>query len=386
MPDAALHVLLVEDDDAYAALLAAELAAIGSPLRLERVTTLHDAEQRLPLSGFDAILLDLGLPDSEGLATVDRMHAAAPAVPMVIVTAHQDDDLAFQAVQRGADDYLVKDEINARVVTRCIRYARERSGLRRTLREREEQLRQAQKMEAVGRLAGGIAHDFNNVLTAIIGYADLLLDQFEEGDPRRADVEEIRQSANRAATLTRQLLAFSRRQIMLPRTIDLHEVAKGIENMLGRLVSSDVIIEIASEVGLWPVRADPGQVEQVLMNLAANARDAMPAGGRLTIETSNVRIDTEDSRERPGLKPGDYVCLRVTDTGGGIPPDALAHIFEPFYTTKGLGKGTGLGLATVYGIVKQMRGGIYVESTGPSGTRFAVFLPRVPAPDATSAP
>jgi two-component system, cell cycle sensor histidine kinase and response regulator CckA len=386
MPNSPLHVLLVEDDDAYAALLASDLDAIQARMDVRRVASMLAAEQALRAAPVDAILLDLGLPDSVGIDTVERMHALAPGVPIVVVTAHDDEAVALQAVQQGADDYLVKGSADAQVVTRALRYARERSALRRALVEREEQLRQAHKMEAVGRLAGGIAHDFNNVLTAIIGYADLLRDQFEDGDQRRADVEEIRRSADRAAALTRQLLAFSRRQVMQPRVLDLQAVVVGLERLLRRLVGTDVVIELEAAPGVWPVRADQGQIEQVLMNLAANARDAMPEGGRLVVATHNVEIEHPNPRDLPGLKPGQYACLDVTDSGTGIPEDVRPHIFEPFFTTKEQGKGTGLGLATAYGIVKQMGGGIYLEPSETRGTRFRIYFPRVPGPDASGVP
>jgi len=247
----------------------------------------------------------------------------------------------------------------------------------------EEQLRQAQKMEAVGRLAGGVAHDFNNVLTAIFGYSDLLLEEFPLDDPRRADVQEIRRSAERAATLTRQLLAFSRKQVMQPRVLNLNDVISNVQSLLRRLVGEDIEVQLDLRKELIPVVADPGQMEQVLMNLAANARDAMPEGGQLKISTSNVQIESVPF-ERPGLKSGHYAALTVHDTGTGMPDHVRTHIFEPFFTTKEQGKGTGLGLATVYGIVKQSGGGIYVESGEGQGTTFVIYLPTPPAEVVTS--
>jgi len=231
-------------------------------------------------------------------------------------------------------------------------------------------------MEAVGRLAGGIAHDFNNVLTAIFGYTDLLRDQLPEGDSRRADLDEIRRSAERAASLTRQLLAFSRKQVMQPRVLDLNEVVENVQKLLTKLVGDDVALDLEPDPDLWRVKADPGQVEQVLMNLAANARDAMPEGGRLVIATANVTMGDDDVRDLPGLVPGDYARMRVTDSGEGMSEDVRRNIFEPFFTTKEQGKGTGLGLATVYGIVKQTGGSIWVYSEPRRGTTFKVYLPR----------
>ena len=251
----------------------------------------------------------------------------------------------------------------------------DRKEVEAALRKSEDQLRQAHKMEAVGRLAGGIAHDFNNVLTAIFGYVDLLLDQLEETDPKRADVLEIKGCAERAASLTRQLLAFSRRQVMQPRTIDLNVVVTRLERLIARLVGEDVPIslELLAEEPL--VLADPGHIEQVLMNLAANARDAMPEGGTLKIATRSEEV-VQPSEYRPGLKPGVYELLVVSDTGTGIADSVRDRIFEPFFTTKEIGKGTGLGLATVYGIIKQSGGCIYADSTEGKGTTFTIYLPR----------
>ena len=503
-----LRVLLVDGDDEYAAYVGRELAP---SVALERVVSVKTARRALDGDRYDAILLDLSLPDSSGLATVATVCEAAYDVPIVVLTSEADDTMAVQAVQRGADDYLPKQTTDGTVLMRSLRYSLERAALRRSLRQREarfralvensydaislvdenfyivydsravervtgftpeerighrvdeflhpddvaaiaeqyryclthpdevlrfefrylhkdgvyrwgeaigvnrlqdptvqavvvnhrditdrrameqrlrqseEQLRQAQKMEAVGRLAGGVAHDFNNVLTAIFGYSDLLLEQFTLDDPRRADVQEIRRSAERAATLTRQLLAFSRKQVMQPRLLNLNEVIANVQNLLRRLVGEDIQVQLELEPSLTPVMADPGQMEQVLMNLAANARDAMPEGGRLDISTATARVDAERF-ERPGLKPGHYATLVVHDTGTGMAEHVRTHIFEPFFTTKEQGKGTGLGLATVYGIVKQSGGGIYVDSGEGQGTTFIVYLPTPPAELVTSFP
>jgi two-component system, cell cycle sensor histidine kinase and response regulator CckA len=503
MPADTLRVLLVEDDTAYATTIGAELRHAG--IDLKRVCTIARAECELAQRGFDAVLLDVGLPDSQGIDTVNRVHNAAPNVPIIVLASSDDDGLAALSLQRGAQDYLLKSEADAAVLARALRHARERGTFRRSLRggearfralvehshdavtlldergiviysslaiarvtgyapeerlgqsidaivhpeelpyvterfqhclrhpdevlhveyrfrhkdggwrwgeavavnrlndpavgavvlnhrditdrrtveaalrDREEQLRQAQKMEAVGRLAGGIAHDFNNVLTAIFGYSDLLLDQLRSDDPRRSDVEEIRRAADRAASLTRQLLAFSRKQVMQPRVLDLNEVITGIRKLLARLVGEDVRVEIRIGPDLVRVRADPGQVEQVLMNLAANARDAMPEGGTLSINTHNEQVRAE-TQGRPGLLPGRYAVVEVGDTGVGMPAAVRDRVFEPFFTTKELGKGTGLGLATVYGIVKQTGGAIYAESEEGQGTTFIVYLPEAATP------
>ncbi len=250
----------------------------------------------------------------------------------------------------------------------------------------ETQLRQAQKMEAVGRLAGGIAHDFNNLLTAILSYVDFLLVSLGPEHPARNDAEEVRRAALKAADLTRQLLAFSRRQVLQPKLLDLNVIVIEMEKLLRRLIGEDVVLhtDLAADLGL--VRADPSQLEQVIVNLAVNARDAMPVGGKLTIETAETDADEVRSHGQAVVEPGRYVMLRIRDTGQGIDAATRARMFEPFFTTKEQGRGTGLGLATVYGIVKQSGGYIWVDSELGRGTAFTVHLPRVEAPAADAAP
>ncbi|HXG84987.1 MAG TPA: PAS domain S-box protein [Pyrinomonadaceae bacterium] len=244
-------------------------------------------------------------------------------------------------------------------------------------RQREEQLRQSQKLESVGRLAGGIAHDFNNMLTAINGYSSLTLRRLKADDPLRRNIEEIKKAGERSAALTHQLLAFSRRQVLLPKVLDINQTVNDINFMLKRLIGEDVQLVSALSSAIGRVEVDPGQLSQVIMNLAVNARDAMPTGGVLTIETGNVYLDEEFAARHVPTQSGHYVMLAVTDTGTGIAPETREHIFEPFFTTKEVGKGTGLGLATVYGIVKQSGGYIWVESELGLGTTFKIYLPRV---------
>ncbi len=254
-------------------------------------------------------------------------------------------------------------------------------GITRDVTERmqlEEQLRNAQQMEAVGRLAGGVAHDFNNILSIIMGHGELLLRTGEVDERVRNGLEQIRRAAERAASLTQQLLAFGRKQVLQPRTLDLNESVADIQKMLARVIGEDIELVASLHPSLLPVKADPGQIEQVLMNLAINARDAMPQGGRLTMETSNMELTAEQARDRD-LAAGSYVMLKVTDTGHGMDAATLAHIFEPFFTTKPRGKGTGLGLATVYGILKQSGGSIQVESEANRGTEFRIYLPAAAA-------
>ncbi|MDB6110722.1 MAG: Blue-light-activated protein, partial [Pedosphaera sp.] len=253
------------------------------------------------------------------------------------------------------------------------------------LHRSEEQLRQSQKMEAVGRLAGGVAHDFNNLLTVIGGYCSLSQLQMEEGHPLQKSIAEIQKASERAASLTSQLLAFSRKQVLQPRVLQLNEVVGGMEKMLRRLIGEDVELSTTFDAALGNVKADPGQIEQVIMNLAVNARDAMPRGGKLSISTANVTIDHQTNFRNRTLEAGEYVLLALSDNGMGMTGEVKAHLFEPFFTTKGLGKGTGLGLATCYGIVCQSGGDIRVYSEPNSGTTFKIYLPRTDAKPEASA-
>jgi signal transduction histidine kinase/CheY-like chemotaxis protein len=279
-------------------------------------------------------------------------------------------DFAYQLEAQGGDEVAEVTQAFDRMRQTLQRNDSERKQL-------EEQLRQSQKMEALGRLAGGVAHDFNNLLTIIKGHSDLLLDWLKSSEAPHKSCQQIHKAADRAAGLTRQLLAFSRKQVLQPKVLDLNVLIAEMDKLLERIIREDVEFAFLPGKGFGSVKADPGQIEQVLLNLTVNACDAMPKGGRLTIETSSLTVDRDYAQKRPGLNQGSFVLLSATDTGHGMDAKTKARIFEPFFTTKDVGKGTGLGLATVYGIVKQSGGFIWVESSPGTGTRFEVYLPQV---------
>jgi signal transduction histidine kinase len=292
-----------------------------------------------------------------------------------VVSGGVDETTILAAMRAGASDYVMKDNL-MRLGPAVDRELREAEG-RRERRRLLEQFRHAQKLEAIGRLASGMAHDFNNLLTVITGYAEMLLADNTLSGSARARLEEIRSAAGRGSTLTRQLLIFSRKQPLVPKVIHLNELVSNMEKMLHRLIGEDINLKTVLDPELGSVQTDTGQFEQVIMNLVVNARDAMPQGGNLTIETQDMEFD---SGPRPlGLEPGRYAMLAVTDSGIGMDAETRSHLFEPFFTTKEAGKGTGLGLATAYGIVRQSGGAISVSSEPGMGSTFRIYLPLVDA-------
>ncbi len=473
-----IRVLLVEDNPGDARLFTELLRDAGaSQLRVVHVDRLAAALDHLTRDSFDVVLLDLSLPDADGLDTLVRAHAQAPKTPIVVLTGHDDEALAVRAVRAGAQDYLVKGHVDGELLVRSIRYASERGRALEALERREEhyrsliehsldlisilnldgtiryaspsherllghqldelvgrnvlsfvhpddkarvetalvhgnngrpvecrvhhsdgswrvlesfsrdlshiagvngmvvnarditerkrleeQLHHSQRLEAVGRLAGGVAHDFNNLLMVITGYSHMLLDAMHPSDPARLDLEQVVKASDRATDLTRQLLAFSRRQGVRAALVDLNALVSDMDRMLRRVLGEDIEFTAILAPQLNAVRADPGQIEQVILNMVVNARDAMPGGGKVLLETRNA-----------GTPARDFVTLSIRDTGIGMDSQVLSRIFEPFFTTKE--HGTGLGLATSYGIIKENGGDLRVESAPGKGTTFRIELP-----------
>ena len=377
--DGHLKVLLVEDDEEDYLLSKDVFRRIeGTRYSVHWVCDCRSAREAVQERDYDVCLVDYRLGREDGVQLVRELVTDGHDLPVIVMTGQGDRDVDAEATRAGAADYLVKGEVTPALLERTIRYAMQSRADLRALRESEAQLRQAQKMEAIGLLAGGVAHDFNNLLLAIRGYGELAK---SNPDDQRADewLNEVLKASDQAAALTKQLLAFGRRQINRPRNLNLNDVIAETQLMLDRLLGERVEIIAALDTQLGTAKADPGQLNQVLVNLAVNARDAMPDGGRLTIETKNVVLDEAYAREHLGAAPGRYAMLAVTDTGVGMDKETAARIFEPFFTTKPEGQGTGLGLSTVYGIVTQSQGYMSVYSEPGWGTVFRIYLPLVDA-------
>jgi signal transduction histidine kinase len=372
-----LRLLLVEDCQPDAELLVHELQAGGYDVTIERVETAEALRAALDTKSWDLVLSDYSLPSfsaPEALAIVKETHAE---LPFIIVSGTIGEDTAVTALKAGAADFLVKGRL-ARLLPAIERELKEVALRTARLREQqalEDQLRQSQKLEGIGRLAGGIAHDFNNLLTAIMGYTEMILDQIGPDKPISKDLEEIRAASERAVGLTRQLLAFSRKQTLHLAPIDLNEVVSGMRDMLQRLIGDAVTISLRPTPALAPILADRTQVEQILMNLVVNARDAMPEGGTIAVETGWADEIEVTAVTHETAAAGHYARLRVIDTGAGMDAETQSRIFEPFFTTKPIGHGTGLGLSTVYGVIQQLGGHLAVSSQPGRGTTFTLYFP-----------
>ncbi|MCC6746103.1 MAG: response regulator [Deltaproteobacteria bacterium] len=385
------RVLVVEDDPAMAQLEAQVLEEAGLEARV--VHGLQAATHALQSYAPDLVVLDYRLPDGNALELLDRLSAALSHLPVVVVTAADEVQLAVELMKRGVKDYLVKDGRTIDLLPEIARRVLEQTRLRRELdRARAEkgcleerlaaaearyraQVENSQRLEAIGRLAGGIAHDFNNLLMSVLASAQLLQSRLPPG-PDHEDLDVIVSATQRATSLTRQLLMFGRRQRMALAPVGVNEVVLDLMQLIQRTIGEDILITLRLDAKVPPIQADVGQLEQVLLNLCINARDAMPEGGKLVISTREASLAAEEVRENPEAQAGPHVVLTVADTGSGIAEESLAHIFEPYFSTKEPGaRGTGLGLATVHGIVHQHRGIIRVESSSGQGTSFLVFLP-----------
>ena len=366
----AVEVLLVEDNPADVLLIREALGDTTlAKFNITHIERLSEIRDRLRSGSYDVVLIDLELPDSHGLDTYRQVRTCAGGLPIIVLTGSDDEAMGISALREGAQEYLVKGQLSERSLARALRYAIEKKNI-------EERLRQAQKMEAIGQLAAGVAHDFNNILTVIQGRANLLLMSSDASGAMMAEsVQEIRTAAERAANLTRQLLTFSRQRVMQARALDLNETVGSIAKMLRRILDEGIHLELQLGAELPAVEADVGMMEQVVLNLAINARDAMPSGGKLTVQTALAEIAPGDTARHVDAYAGRFVCLSVADTGCGMSAEVTARIFEPFFTTKDVGKGTGLGLATVFTIAQQHRGWIEVRSRVGTGTTFEIYFP-----------
>jgi two-component system cell cycle sensor histidine kinase/response regulator CckA len=368
-----LRVLMIEDSEDDAALVLRELRRGSYDIEFERVDLPDPMKLALDSKRWDLVISDFSMPHFSGIDALRLLRTRGSELPFIFVSGTMGEETAVAALQEGAQDYLVKTNLKRLVpsVQRALRETEER----RQRKLMENQVQQLQKFEAIGKLAGGIAHDFNNVIGAILGWAEMGCDEAPPGTPLHDRFQKIRDQSKWAARLTSQLLAFARRQVLLPRNINLNTLAVEGVGLLRRVIGEQIEIHVLTAANLRATLADPTQIEQVLMNLCLNARDAMPAGGKLVIETQNAEIDQEYCRAHAYARPGSYVLLIVSDTGVGMDAATTERVFEPFFTTKETGKGTGLGLATVYGVVKQHGGFIHLYSELGKGTTFRIYLP-----------
>lgn len=368
-----LRILMVEDVPSDAKLIERELNKTGIEFVSKLVETKEEFQKELKNFAPDLILSDYKLPSFDGISALEIAKEECSAVPFIFVSGSIGEDLAIDVLKRGATDYVLKDRLSklGPTVQRALKEIRQEFERKKL----EQQLIRAQKMEALGRLAGGIAHDFNNMIGVIIGYAELITNSLSENAPMRKDIHEIEEAARKASMLTKQLLAFSRKQIIQPQVMDLNVIVSEMKKMLGRLIGENIELNVVLAPNIEKVKVDKGQIEQVIMNLVINAVDAMPNGGTVTVKTSKTSIDREYSSVTHEARPGEFICLTIEDAGVGMDKELLNHIFEPFFTTKETSKGTGLGLSVVYGIMKQHEGWINVYSEPKQGTVFRCYFP-----------
>src|SRR6202158_2757585 len=366
-----IRVLIVEDSEDDAALLLQLLRQGGYEIDSDRVDSASGMAQALNRK-WDIVISDHSMPQFSGTEALKMVRAKDAEVPFIFVSGTIGEDTATDAMRVGAQDYVMKSNLTRLVpaVQRELRDAEDRRERKRL----EQHVHQLQRFEAIGRLAGGVAHDFNNIIGAILGWSEMGFEEAEPNTRLRERFQRIREQSQRAAKLTSQLLAFGRKQILQPRKVNLNVLVQEEMNLLRRVIGDDIEVRVLAAQDLRVTLADPTQVEQVIMNLCLNARDAMAGGGQLLIETQNVEIGEEYCSHHAYGRPGSYVLLSVSDTGKGMDAGTIERIFEPFFTTKEMGRGTGLGLATVYGIVKQHGGFIYVYSELGKGTSFKVYL------------
>ncbi|MFH1415462.1 MAG: response regulator [Elusimicrobiota bacterium] len=369
-------IIIIEDSLAHQMLVQDMLGeVVNNPFEIECCEKLGDGLSILQKGGFDLVLLDLSLPDSSGLETFRKVKECVPDLPIIILTVTEDDELTINALREGAQDYIVKGYISSKMLFRSVRYAIERKKVEVEKRKVMDQLIQSQKIETVGRLAEGIAHDFNNILSSIKVMGDSVLLSLDESDDIYADMKSIQYCTILAENLIKELLVFSRRQAVEMKPVNLNETLSSILNVLRRLIGEDIVIECELNEDLGTVTADEGNVEQIVMNMMLNARDAMPDGGRVKIKTENIRITPEMIDDIPGSKEGEFAVLTIEDTGTGISKEIIPAIFDAFFTTKEPGKGTGLGLAVTKAIIEQHGGWLTVSSVPGEGAKFSVYFP-----------